>query len=383
MTLMDKKFDRRNFLKASAGAAAAVAVASVLPKMVQAAPKNIPVAKLKFSEVQKLTPTEMARRSGLREAGYTYLMGKAQKVSDSKVRAIALEGLRNPMPIILEKYPDKASKEACRQKLLAAGYIKPENTIDEIFPPLLTKDLRFWDAAGGGWGGHHAYPCGLITHVASDMQIALGVFSIYEETYGYSLDEELLTNAILLHDNLKPWVLQWNGENRCLPEINIAGTGCHHVQEIADVMYRNLDPDLVITLADSHEHPGWKSQEDQVVGWIKAAAIIAGKDPIKEGYLDKSGEALPLPRRPEGFLVHLGDHDFVLTSPVSKWVHAELQKIAAKDYGLSEAELKGKKYNNLRNYVYSQASDMHLYQTWVNEGPKALREAILNVVTPD
>ncbi|MBQ1856344.1 MAG: TAT (twin-arginine translocation) pathway signal sequence, partial [Anaerovibrio sp.] len=213
--------------------------------------------------------------------------------------------------------------------------------------------------------------------------IALGVFSIYEDTYGYSLNEDLLTNAILLHDNLKPWVLQWNSENRCLPEINIAGTGCHHVQEIADVMYRGLDPDLVITLADSHEHPGWKSQEDQVVGWIKAAAIIAGKDPIKEGYLDKSGETLPLPRRPEGFLVHLGDHDFVLTAPVSRWLNAEIEKMAVKEYGIAESELKSKKYNTLRNYIYSQASDMHLYQTWVDKGDKALWDAVLDVVVPD
>ena len=155
------------------------------------------------------------------------------------------------------------------------------------------------------------------------------------------------------------------------------------VQEIADVMYRGLDPDLVITLADSHEHPGWKSQEDQVVGWIKAAAIIAGKDPIKEGYLDKSGETLPLPRRPEGFLVHLGDHDFVLTAPVSRWLNAEIEKMAVKEYGIAESELKSKKYNTLRNYIYSQASDMHLYQTWVDKGDKALWDAVLDVVVPD
>lgn len=44
------------------------------------------------------------------------------------------------------------------------------------------------------------------------------------------------------------------------------------------------------------------SEEKKPVGYIKAAAIIAGKDPIKEGYLAPDGETpgiLPgIPRRP-------------------------------------------------------------------------------------
>ena len=78
----------------------------------------------------------------------------------------------------MKKYPDKASKEACRKALLAAGYIKEENTIDQIFPEVKNK-LNFWDAAGAGWGGHHAYPCGLITHVATDLQTGLSLIENY------------------------------------------------------------------------------------------------------------------------------------------------------------------------------------------------------------
>lgn len=147
-------------------------------------------------------------------------------------------------------------------------------------------------------------------------------------------------------------------------------------------MYRGLRPDVVVAVAVSHDHAGWLSEEKKPVGYIKAAAIIAGKDPIKEGYLAPDGETLPLPRRPESFLVHLGDHDFVLTSGISSWTQEYLKKVALSDYGLTKADLDSSKFYNLRNYVYSQASDMHLYQILVDQGYDAFRQAVLDIVIP-
>ena len=40
------------------------------------------------------------------------------------------------------------------------------------------------------------------------------------------------------------------------------------------------------------------------------------------------------------------------------------------------------KFYNLRNYVYSQASDMHLYQILVDQGYDAFRQAVLDIVIP-
>lgn len=332
--------------------------------------------------MEKLSPTEMAERSPLREYGYNWLMDRANGLQDQTVKKVVLEGLKSPKPLILKKYPDKASKEACRKALLAAGYIKEENTIDQIFPEVKNK-LNFWDAAGAGWGGHHAYPCGLITHVATDLQTGLSLIENYEQLFGYSMNRELLTEAVLLHDLTKPWILQWTPDHKCLPEIKIAGTGCHHIQQVADCMYRGLRPDVVVAVAVSHDHAGWPSEEKKPVGYIKAAAIIAGKDPIQEGYLASDGETLPLPRRPESFLVHLGDHDFVLTSGISSWTQEYLKKVALSDYGLTEADLDSSKFYNLRNYVYSQASDMHLYQILADQGYDAFRQAVRASVIPD
>lgn len=70
MAIWDKTIDRRDFLKTAAGAAAVFAAASILPKQGSAAPRNIETTAIKFSEMQKLSPSEMAKRSPLREYGY-------------------------------------------------------------------------------------------------------------------------------------------------------------------------------------------------------------------------------------------------------------------------------------------------------------------------
>lgn len=82
MAIWDKTIDHRDFLKTAAGAAAVFAAASILPKQGSAAPRNIETTAIKFSEMQKLSPTEMAKRSPLREYGYNWLMDKANGLQD-------------------------------------------------------------------------------------------------------------------------------------------------------------------------------------------------------------------------------------------------------------------------------------------------------------
>ncbi len=381
MEIWNKKFDRRNFIKAGAGAAAALTVASMLPKKGFAAPRNIPTTAMPFSKVVELTPEEMAQRSPLQEYALNFLKEQAYGLSDSNIRDIVLSSMEQPDPLVMKTY-DRVAKEAIRQKLLDAGYISPENTVEQIFPPITTK-LSFTNSPGAGWGGHHAYPGGLITHVSTDLQSALNYIDTYEKYFGYSMNKELTTEAILLHDLTKPWILQWTPDGKCLPEIKIGGTGCHHIQQVAECMLRGLRPEVVVAVAVSHDHAGWDSAEVKPVTYIKAAAIIAGKDPVKEHYLAPDGKTLPLPRRPESFLVNFGDGDFTLTSGISRWTKEALEKVALSDYHLNKDELDGIKFNRLRSYLYSQASDMHLYQIYVDEGFEAVRKAFLSIVTPD
>jgi hypothetical protein len=80
------------------------------------------------------------------------------------------------------------------------------------------------------------------------------------------------------------------------------------------------------------------------------------------------------------FVCHLGDHDWVLTVPAAKWLIPEMEKIAMKEYGMTEADLRGKKFNAFRNYVFSQASIMNLYQILNSRGEAALIKVTKDLV---
>ena len=385
--ILDKKFGRRGFLKAAAAGVAAAALApSILGDMrhAHAEVRNFPVKSATWSEVKKMPPQQMAESTKLYQPCFDYLMDKAKNLKDSNLRKIAVDGLKNPVSRVLERVPSKSDKQKVYNKLLDAGYIKSSDTLEGVFPPdkgVGKAPASFEAAPGGGWGGHHAYPGGLSEHVATDLQTALAIEEIHQQAYGYSKDVETLTAAILLHDNTKPWIFQWKKDNSLLPETKIAGTGCHHVQAIADVMYRGLDPKLVVALADSHTPPRPGKEEAQVVGWIKAAAIIAGVDASK--YLGPTGETIPLPRRAEGFLVNLGDGDWVLTGPVNVATNDVLKKIAKKVYKMSDKDLAGKPFFTLRDYLFSQRSDMALFQIWCDQGEDALEAEVKKIVKPE
>ena len=62
--------------------------------------------------------------------------------------------------------------------------------------------------------------------------------------------------------------------------------------------------------------------------------------------------------------------------PAAKWLIPLLGNIAAKTYGMNEADLKGKKFNAFRNYVFSQATI--IYSTG---GEEAVAYAVKRIVT--
>ena len=88
--------------------------------------------------------------------------------------------------------------------------------------------------------------------------------------------------------------------------------------------------------------------------------MIAGKDPFAYGLLNKTGDGIRDPHRQEGYIVHLGDHDWVLSSPAAQKSVAILKEIAKRDYGMSAADLEGARFNHFRNYIGSQLSYMFL-----------------------
>ncbi len=371
---------RRDFFKVSAAAIAAVGVANFL-KPTYAAELNVKTVAL--SNLPK-DPVEVAKSSELVQKAWDYLLGEINSLHDLALREKVLSFYQNTVPTFMEQHQGKASVSKVYQKLLQENLVDPALTDEaHLFPPL--KDLNtnpqpFFSAPGSGYGSHHAYPGGLATHTAVNVEITKSILGTYSHIMDYEYGYDMAVAGQLLHDLAKPWVFQWNKDGSCLKEYTIAGTGAHHIFSIAESIYRGMPADEVVAQACAHNHPGTPKDEELVVGWIKAASILACVDPVERGLLDKDGKRLPTPHKQAGYLVHLGDHDFVLSVPAAQQSVIALKEVAAKDYGMNDKELEGEKFNIFRNYIASQYSFMHIYQAMSEADPYLAVKAIAKKV---
>lgn len=364
---------RRDFLKCAAAAGLVCGVS-----LSGAPAARAGVKKISLEQCLSLSPQEMAAASDMVTAAWRDLRDAADSIRDAKLRTDVFAVLDNPAPTLAAGLDQRAVAEA-----LAAAGLRRSKGDAPLLPPLDATDRApqpFASAPGSGWNSHHAYPGGLATHVAFNVRATRALGEDYARIFGMKPDMDTALAAQLLHDLHKPWVFQWQKDGTCRTEQPLAGTGEHHVLSVAESIRRKLPPAVVVAQACAHTHPGTDKDEGQVVGWIKAASLLAGVDPVRADLLAPDGKSLPLPRRTEGFLVHLGDHDFVLSVPAAQWLTPVLRDVARERYGLSGADLDGAPFNQLRNYVYSQASIMRLYGVLVTEGPKGVARLTENIV---
>lgn len=381
---MTSDCNRRDFLRLSAGAAAALAVTSLPASLLAKAPK-IPVAKVSLSECLAMDPITMAEKSSYVKTAYEFLIKTAGEIQDLPLRRTTLEILHNPAPTLMSLYPTGTEKEVTKQRLVSAGYLSSTAKYTDFLPPhhsVTQTVIPFYSSPGSGYASHHCYPGGLATHVAVNVKAALGFFNAYKDIYQYPMSRDIVIAAQTLHDLHKPWVFQWQEDSSSRKEYTLAGAGAHHVLSIAELIHRQMPATLITAMACAHNHPGTPQDEQEVVNWLKAAAIIANQDAVNYGLLANDGQTLPLPRRTEGFITHLGDHDWVLSVPAAKWMIAKLSEIAKHEYSMSEADLQTKKFNAFRNYVFSQATLEQLYLVWTLDGDEALVDLVKSIVAP-
>ena len=370
--------DRRRVLALGAAAGAVLAAEAILPGHALAKPKQITL-----DECLSLSPQDMSRKSPYVTHSWEYLKKTVATVKDSSLRAKTQAVLENPSPSLLTRMDVKSRAEVFAE-LSAKGYLKDAQA-ETFLPP--AKDpgrspQPFLSAPGSGYQSHHSYPGGLVTHTAANLMISLALYDAYKDVYGFALDRDNVVASQALHDLHKPWVFQWGKDGESRKENPLAGAGEHHVLGIAESIVRGLPAQMVVAQACAHNHPGADKDEAEVVGWLSAAAIIAGVDPVAAGLLDKGGKSLPTPRRMEGFVTHLGDHDYVLTVPLAKWTIAEMTNVARKNYKMSDEDLKGPKFNALRNYAFSQVTVEALYREYSTKGTDGLASAVAKAVRP-
>lgn len=369
--------ERRRVLALGAAAGAVLAAGSILPRQAFAAEAK----QVTLDECMAMTPEQMAKSSSHVNASWNHLGKACDGIKDARLKAAVRSVLDNPAPTLAAKLDDKNRAEAARE-LTAKGYLKEGQP---LLPPVADASRQpqsFLCSPGSGYQSHHSYPGGLVTHTAGNMMISEAIFAAYKDVYGFEMDRDFVVASQMLHDLHKPWVFQWGASGESRTENTLAGTGEHHVLGVAESIVRGMPSGMVVAQACAHNHPGSPKDEAEVVGWITAAAILAGIDPVAAGLLDKNGKTLPEPRRMEGFVTHLGDHDWVLTVPAAKWTIAAMHNIARNRYGMSDDDLKGKKFNALRNYAFSQATVEALYAEYSVKGEKGLETMVAAMVKP-
>lgn len=376
MTNLNEKISRRKFLQLTAGAAIGAAMLNV-PGMTFAAG-----AKVKAANYSKLPDAvTLAANSELVQLSYQKIKDAVKTIQDPSLARMTMDIVNNPVPTFMNNYQLPGSKRTVYNKLVAAGLLDSSKTSLENFMPPYNGSLPqpFYSAPGSGYASHHAYPGGLATHTAANLQISEGIYNTYTGLFNSDISHDIVIAAQALHDLAKPLVFQWNKDQSSLTEYQIAGTGAHHIFSIAEVICRGFPVEEIVAQSCAHTIPSGKD-EQVVAGYLKAAAIIAGKDAEKLGLVTSKG-TIPTPHKQEGYITSLGDHDFVLSGPACQKSVAILKEIAAKDYGMSKADLEGEHFNRFRNYIGAQYSMMYIDSlASTKNGMDKIRQVVKNVI---
>lgn len=370
--------DRREFMRLGMAAGTVVMAAGVLPGFSWADVKTVGV-----DDCLAMSPAKMVDSSRVVQDAWQYLQATLATIGDAQVRKVVAGMIADPLPTFYARLAD-GGKEGVWNELTAEKLIEGIALAD-FLPPVADRKKSpqpFITAPGSGYRSHHSYPGGLVTHTALNVRLALAIHQCYQETYGAELDRDVIIASQVLHDIHKGWVFQWGDDGSSRTELKLAGTGEHHVYSIAESIARGLPAEICVAQACAHNHPGTAKDEAEVVGWLRAAAILLGIDPAAKGLLAANGKTLPLPRRMENFVCHLGDHDYVLSVPAVQWLLPEMQAIAKEKYRMSDDDLHGKKFNAFRNYAFSQVTAMTLYHHYSTSGRAGLAEKLTAMIVP-
>jgi len=368
-----------------------------------------------------------------------YLVGQAARIRDPHLRSETLDALSNPKTCIRHRANlTQADKEAIVAELVSQGLLNPALDATEpggllagVFPPVEndgtscpTLPQPFGSAPGSGNGSHHAFPGGLAVHESFNEHSDQTFATNYRRNYGpaeldddgaddlfpapgSAIDEDLIIAAPLWHDWSKPIVFQWNADGTEFVELSIGGagkaqdgfggaagdsqTGGHHILAIAESMKRGFSPAMVITQACAHSNPTL-GNEFKVVNWIRAAAIVAKQDPLRQGYLVTVGGLYRLPPLrdlasgadltahgqlnllPEYTIHNLSDADFTYTIPAVN-ISDVLLPALAPSYGYNPADVTT--YNwKFRNTVLAHLAAENILFAYESGGEKAVQKLI-------
>src|SRR5688500_6981000 len=167
----------------------------------------------------------IAKKSAESRDALDFITMHAARIKDANLRKTVSDLLGDPTPTWLALYPDAEAKESLRKKLVEAGLLAEDVTVEALFPPVPSQ--AFLSAPGGIPGRHHAHPGGLAVHTAFNLQAPLDLETNYERRYDVELDHHTVIAAPILHDVMKAWALQWTKDGSLTTQAKIGGTASH------------------------------------------------------------------------------------------------------------------------------------------------------------
>jgi hypothetical protein len=319
----------------------------------------------------------LAQGSAVVREQWGALLKAAQGISDAKLRTAVVEVLKSPNPTFLPL--DVQDQEERLKGLVDAGLVDASVKVDAAFPSLATRQ-SFVASPGSTLDGHHAHPGGLVEHTYFNLLAAQGLSRAYEASAGVKVKDDVVTAAVLLHDAMKPYVLQWQADGTMLVQPSIAGTASHHIYAIAEAMHRGLSNEVVVALAAAHDPPG--TAEARVVGFLRAGALLAGVDPVARGLLVLGPDGKPKLAAPTSFeaaISHLADHDYVLSEPAAHLVAATLDRLirAATRAPTTDVAVRWARYR-----IEAQVPAVKLYEALLAGGDAAVQRELVQAKVP-
>jgi len=350
-----------------------------------------------LAEIEAMTPTAMATASRLVSAAYNELLQVAASLEDASYRRLMTECVATPKVTFLEMYPTEGDRRRLFAEMVKLGFFNKDDSPEHVWPSGHLNPQTYLTAPSSHNDFYNAHPGGLAVTVAYNIRMAEAYTNNYRQMFGLPINRDLPSAALCVHEYPKVWLYQWQPDGSWLEEPRTVYDDTWHAHCIyvtAELMHRRHDARIVTAMAAAHQLSALEASMDghrvvckwcgldRVAHFIQAAAVMAQVDPVDYGLLERKGRDTVLAPQPaEQWVTHLADMNWPYAmGGAHLYTYPLLKEVARTDYGLTERDLVGRPFNQLKNYVWSQLGQIGLYEILVREGIDAARRTINRLV---
>jgi hypothetical protein len=351
----------------------------------------------RMEEIVTMSPEEMARASNLVMGIYNELLRTAASLEDEGYRQLMTECIVRPKVTFLEMYPTDADRRRLFNEMVKHQFFNPSDSPDHVWPPGHMSPQTYLTAPSSHNDFYNAHPGGLALTVAYNIRMADAYTQNYRQVHGVPINRDVSVAGLLVHEYPKVWLYQWQQDGSWLEEPRTVYDDTWHAHCIyvtAELMHRRFDSRIVMAMAAAHQLSyleasmdghrvvtNWRGLE-RVAHFIKAAAVLAQVDPVDYGLLERKGTEMVLAPQPaEQWVTHLADMNWPYAMGAAQlYTEPMLRQFAEDELGLKASDLRSKAFNQLKNYVWSQLSQITLYEILVREGFDAGRATVRRLV---